>query len=391
MPERKKLLLADDSVTIQKVVNLTFADEGIEVVTVGDGDAAMEKFVEFAPDLVMVDVNMPGTDGYRICEMIKQDAETAHIPVVLLVGSFEPFDEEEAYRVGADGYLTKPFQSIRQLVGKVNALLDAAPASPAIARAQSDSDAGESSSRQDFEENDAEIHAELNSTEDNGGAVPFEDSYAAADDDTIQTAQIGSLPADETQRFSANFATGASSPAQAGEPMETSLDYETEETGEWTETQTASFEDAGAADSFNGASQDAPHGGQIYQSEDEPDTSQEFSGENTGGQNFDDNDAAADASSTRNFSWDFDDLNLLELPHHEGETDDAGETENQVEPAEVQTIEPISAEPPAPAVNFSPELIEQIAARVAEKLSDRVIKALSPQMSELIAEELEKQ
>ncbi len=121
---KRKLLLADDSITIQKVVNLTFADEGIEVVTAGDGDAAMQKFVEIKPDLVMVDVNMPGMDGYRICELIKQDDETRQIPVILLVGSFEPFNEAEARRVGADDYLTKPFQSIRQLVSKVSFLLD---------------------------------------------------------------------------------------------------------------------------------------------------------------------------------------------------------------------------------------------------------------------------
>ena len=70
---KRKLLLADDSITIQKVVNLTFADEGIEVTAVSDGDTAMEKFVENTPDLVMVDVNMPGLDGYRICEIIKQN------------------------------------------------------------------------------------------------------------------------------------------------------------------------------------------------------------------------------------------------------------------------------------------------------------------------------
>ena len=120
---KRKLLLADDSITIQKVVNLTFADEGIEVITAGDGDTAMQKFVEIKPDLVMVDVNMPGMDGYRICELIKQDDETKQIPVILLVGSFEPFDEEEARRVGADDYLTKPFQSIRQLVNKVSIFL----------------------------------------------------------------------------------------------------------------------------------------------------------------------------------------------------------------------------------------------------------------------------
>ncbi len=120
---KRKLLLADDSITIQKVVNLTFADEGIEVISVGDGDSAMQKFDEFMPDLAMVDVNMPGLTGYEICQIIKQNEDTRHIPVILLVGSFEPFDEAEANRVGADDFLTKPFQSIRQLVNKVNDLL----------------------------------------------------------------------------------------------------------------------------------------------------------------------------------------------------------------------------------------------------------------------------
>lgn len=121
---KRKLLLADDSITIQKVVNLTFADEGIEVIPVGDGDSAMRKFDEFMPDLVMADVNMPGLTGYEICRIIKQTEETRHIPVILLVGSFEPFDEEEAKNVGADDFLTKPFQSIRQLVNKVTELLN---------------------------------------------------------------------------------------------------------------------------------------------------------------------------------------------------------------------------------------------------------------------------
>ncbi len=121
---KRKLLLADDSITIQKVVNLTFADEGIEVISVGDGDSAMRKFDEFMPDLVMADVNMPGLTGYEICRIIKQTEETRHIPVILLVGSFEPFDEAEAENVGADAFLTKPFQSIRQLVNKVTDLLN---------------------------------------------------------------------------------------------------------------------------------------------------------------------------------------------------------------------------------------------------------------------------
>ena len=121
--KRPKLLLADDSITIRKVVELTFAEEGVDVFAVGDGDAAMQKFVEIEPDIVLVDVNMPDPDGYHICEMIKQDESTKDIPVLLLVGSFEPFDTAEAERVGADGFLTKPFQSVRELVGKVTELL----------------------------------------------------------------------------------------------------------------------------------------------------------------------------------------------------------------------------------------------------------------------------
>jgi CheY-like chemotaxis protein len=122
---KQKLLLADDSVTIQKVVNLTFADEGIEVISVGDGDSAMEKILETSPDLIMVDVNMPGLNGYQICEKLRNSQTFRQTPIILLVGSFEPFDEDEAKRVGADDYLTKPFQSIRQLVQKVTALLTA--------------------------------------------------------------------------------------------------------------------------------------------------------------------------------------------------------------------------------------------------------------------------
>ena len=101
---KRTLLLADDSVTIQKVVNLTFADEGIDVVTVGDGDSAMQKISELSPDVVLADVHMPGLSGYQICEIVRGNPDTRNLPVVLLVGSFEPFDEGEAARVGANAY-----------------------------------------------------------------------------------------------------------------------------------------------------------------------------------------------------------------------------------------------------------------------------------------------
>lgn len=120
---KPKLLLADDSVTIRKVVEMTFAEENIEVFTANDGESAMLKFVETQPDIVLAHIKLPGTTGYQICEMIKQDETTRHIPVLLLVGSFEPFDEAEAKRVQADGFLTKPFASVRDLIARVRELL----------------------------------------------------------------------------------------------------------------------------------------------------------------------------------------------------------------------------------------------------------------------------
>jgi CheY-like chemotaxis protein len=119
----RKLLLADDSITIQKVVDLTFADEGVSVVCVSNGREAIERLEELMPDVVLADVFMPQASGYEVCEYIKQNDKLKHIPVMLLVGSFEPFDEEEARRVGADETLTKPFQSIRRLIDKVGQLV----------------------------------------------------------------------------------------------------------------------------------------------------------------------------------------------------------------------------------------------------------------------------
>ena len=123
----RKLLLADDSATIQKVVDLTFADEGVRVVTFGNGQDAIDQLLEVQPDIVLADVFMPARNGYEVCEYVKTNEKLKHIPVMLLVGSFEPFDEAEARRVGADDILTKPFQSIRRLIDRVGALVSSPP------------------------------------------------------------------------------------------------------------------------------------------------------------------------------------------------------------------------------------------------------------------------
>ena len=124
----RKLLLADDSVTIQKVIELTFADEGVRVIAFGNGDEAIAHLDEVAPDIVLADIFMPGKSGFDVCQHIKQNEKYKHIPVMLLVGSFEPFDEAEARRVGADDILTKPFQSIRRLIDRVGSLVGSGPA-----------------------------------------------------------------------------------------------------------------------------------------------------------------------------------------------------------------------------------------------------------------------
>src|SRR3982750_1693098 len=103
-----KLLIADDSITTRKVVELTFGDEGIAVTAVTNAQDAMKQFIEVQPDIVLVDVGLEGTNGYQICSMIKSDEQTKDIPVLLLVGKFEPFDQDEAERAGADGFVTKP-------------------------------------------------------------------------------------------------------------------------------------------------------------------------------------------------------------------------------------------------------------------------------------------
>jgi CheY-like chemotaxis protein len=123
----KKILLADDSITIQKVIELTFSDEDFDVVTVGNGRLALEKMAEVRPDIVLCDIIMPEKDGYDVCEQIKHDPKYAHVPVLLLTGAFEPFDQERAARAGYDGSLAKPFEP-ETLIAKVKELLSRAPA-----------------------------------------------------------------------------------------------------------------------------------------------------------------------------------------------------------------------------------------------------------------------
>ena len=117
------LLLADDSITIQKVVGIIFANEDYELVVVDNGNSALEKAREIHPDVMLVDAVMPGKSGYEVCEEVRRDPLLKEIPLLLLVGAFESFDEEKARKSGADDHITKPFES-QNLIDKVKALVD---------------------------------------------------------------------------------------------------------------------------------------------------------------------------------------------------------------------------------------------------------------------------
>ena len=107
----RKILLADDSVTAQNMGRKILADAGYEVITVNNGSAALKKIGEQKPDLIVLDVYMPGYSGLEVCQRLKEAADTSRIPILLTVGKLEPFKPEEARRVRADGFIVKPFEA----------------------------------------------------------------------------------------------------------------------------------------------------------------------------------------------------------------------------------------------------------------------------------------
>lgn len=119
-----RVLLADDSVTIQKVVGIIFANEDYELTVVDSGDAAMQKAREIMPDVILVDALMPGKNGYEVCSEIRRDPALSHISLLLMTGAFEVVDEEKSRQSGADEFITKPFESqnLIDITGRLIAL-----------------------------------------------------------------------------------------------------------------------------------------------------------------------------------------------------------------------------------------------------------------------------
>ena len=174
----RRVVLADDSETIRKVVELVLEPEGFSVAAYRDGEEAMRAILSQPPDLVLADIDLPQLSGILLCRSLKDNADTASVPVILLVGAFEPFDEDAARLSGADDIIVKPFES-KELVSKTKALLGrqpaAVPSSPPVPAVQ-DSSADEEASL------DAELARQW--------AMAVDDSGAGGSADGLSSEQV---------------------------------------------------------------------------------------------------------------------------------------------------------------------------------------------------------
>ncbi|MDD2897687.1 MAG: response regulator [Desulfuromonadaceae bacterium] len=118
-----KVLVADDSITIQKVIGIIFGGDEYSLTIVDNGKAAVDTAREINPDILLIDALMPGMSGYEVAEAVRSTPSLAAKPILLLTGSFEPFDEDKAKKCGADDFIAKPFES-QQIISKVKELLE---------------------------------------------------------------------------------------------------------------------------------------------------------------------------------------------------------------------------------------------------------------------------
>jgi CheY-like chemotaxis protein len=110
-----RILLADDSPHAQRMGERILREEGFEVVSLTDGEAALKRLNDVDPDLIIADVFLPAKSGMDLCRRVKTDSNFRHVRVVLTAGLLEPFDEDEARRAGCDAILKKPFEASKLL------------------------------------------------------------------------------------------------------------------------------------------------------------------------------------------------------------------------------------------------------------------------------------
>jgi CheY-like chemotaxis protein len=414
----RKILLADDSPTIQKVVNLTFADEGIDVVCAGDGDSAYQMLSEFTPDVVLADVNMPGKNGYELCQALRERDETRQTPVILLVGSFEPFDEERAFQVGATDYLTKPFQSIRQLVNAVSGLIEKRDASevtfeeasaPAETEPHEEEGAPQAEKALENEDIDSLYRQSLLNTvelpKDIAATSRFSDiGEAGIDDELIETQFADSPTAGE--RSTSSDSTSFLTPLDTGDWKSDSSDdssdstqyddtireeYPTAESS--TDEEIADGQQLSAPFSDEESSEmplEEPRQGQI--------ATQEFDSGDNVFESFTEftpplpETAYSNGSLTENQTEEADVLDLPDTGHisspsldlREAPTYDESTQENRADEVSVPQVPesevPVRGDSNSASAELSPQMIDAIADRVADKIAESLARHLAKQV-----------
>jgi CheY-like chemotaxis protein len=219
----KKVLLADDSITIQKVVDIIFATESYDLSMTDDGDKALEKAIQEHPDVVIADISMPGRNGFELCREIKNNPALKNTAVLLLPGAFDHFDEQKAHEVCADGWLTKPFES-QALLDKMAQLLAAEPL-----RLSTDEVAEEG-----VEDQETPVAAAADSAQDESvtdstlgldqvDALAAEDAEESAEDiwDAVSFAEEDLQPEAEDEEDEAFFSAAAATVATESDLQET--------------------------------------------------------------------------------------------------------------------------------------------------------------------------
>ena len=119
MAEKQRILIVDDDLNIAELIALYLTKECFETRIVGDGEEAVKQFDEFKPNLVLLDLMLPGIDGYEVCRQIRK---TSNVPIIMLSAKGEIFDKVLGLELGADDYMMKPFDT-KELVARVKAVL----------------------------------------------------------------------------------------------------------------------------------------------------------------------------------------------------------------------------------------------------------------------------
>ncbi|MBO7355998.1 MAG: response regulator transcription factor [Lachnospiraceae bacterium] len=136
MVDKQRILIVDDDNNIAELISLYLVKECYETLIVNDGESALEQITEFGPDLMLLDIMLPGIDGYEVCRRVRTNSE---LPIIMLSAKGETFDKVLGLQLGADDYIEKPFDS-KEMVARVKAVLRRSAAKPAPAPVQQNSD-----------------------------------------------------------------------------------------------------------------------------------------------------------------------------------------------------------------------------------------------------------